>query len=85
MVDYHAVGVLSHCYLELSAFVASFQDFTIPLVKHLVDLKVGHWDETIRLLTAQALRRLTSIAPEYFREHVLPALLQKANGNLLND
>jgi hypothetical protein len=38
-------------------FIAGFPEYTRPLVDHLVDRKVGHWDPAVRELTAKALHR----------------------------
>ena len=42
--DYFAVGLRSKSYLELSVFVAQFPEYTRPLIDHLVQHKINHWD-----------------------------------------
>ncbi|PVD38225.1 hypothetical protein C0Q70_00836 [Pomacea canaliculata] len=79
-VDYYAVGICSHCYLDLSMFVAQFEEYTIHLIDHLVQVKVSHWDSRMRILTAKALHKLTSMAPDYMANAVLPALLPMTTG-----
>ncbi|KAM5272695.1 tubulin-specific chaperone D [Ctenodactylus gundi] len=73
--DYFAVGNTANCFLVISVFIASFSEYTRPMMDHLVAMKVGHWDRAIRELSAKALHRLTRQAPEYCTTHVLPTLL----------
>ncbi|KAH3872506.1 hypothetical protein DPMN_035722 [Dreissena polymorpha] len=65
MADYFAVGNRTHCYLELSMYIAQFSNYTTDLIDHLVDIKVHHWDSAIRELTSKALHNLTEKAPEH--------------------
>ncbi|XP_055448634.1 tubulin-specific chaperone D isoform X2 [Psammomys obesus] len=73
--DYFAVGNISHCFLAISVFIAGFQEYTKPMIDHLVSVKINHWDGAIRELSAKALHNLTPQAPEYMAAHVFPALL----------
>uniref|UniRef100_T1JFE7 Tubulin-specific chaperone D n=1 Tax=Strigamia maritima TaxID=126957 RepID=T1JFE7_STRMM len=84
-VDYFAVSSIIRSYLELSVFVAGFEEYTLALVEHLVDRKVVHWDKNIRELSAQALHKLTSCNVSYAVEHVLFRLLKMAIENNLNE
>ncbi|XP_037666539.1 tubulin-specific chaperone D isoform X2 [Choloepus didactylus] len=73
--DYFAVGNRSNCFLVISVFIASFPEYTRPMIEHLVTLKISHWDGVIRELSAKALHNLAWRAPEYSASHVLPRLL----------
>lgn len=79
-VDYFAVGTRSHCYLDLSMFIAQFGEYTLSLIDHLVQVKVSHWDIAVRVLSAKALHKLTAVAPEYMATKVLPLLLPMTSG-----
>lgn len=57
--DFHSVGPRSNAYLSVAPQIASFPEYTQPLIDHLVDLKVGHWDFAVRELAAKALNKLT--------------------------
>ena len=57
--DFHAVSVRNNSYLEISVYIAQFDEYTVPLVNHLLDKKIDHWDIAIRELTAKTLRNLT--------------------------
>ncbi|XP_048478977.1 tubulin-specific chaperone D [Plutella xylostella] len=82
--DFQAVGPRAHAYLEVAPYVASFPEYTIPLIDHLVDLKTEHWDCAIRELSAKALHKLTHKAPEYVATTVLPKLVSKTQSIDLN-
>lgn len=82
--DYFSVGIRQNSFLKISVFVAKFEEYTIPLINHLVDKKVDHWDVAIRELAASALHNLTPLAPDYVANTVLPALLQKTKSIDLN-
>ncbi|KAL1779263.1 tubulin-specific chaperone D [Sigmodon hispidus] len=73
--DYFAVGNISNCFLVISVFIAGFQEYTKPMIDHLVSMKINHWDGAIRELSAKALHNLTPQAPEYIATHVFPELL----------
>ncbi|KAJ8384713.1 hypothetical protein AAFF_G00199190 [Aldrovandia affinis] len=78
--DYFAVGNLNNCYLTISIYIASFPEYTRPLIDHLVTRKVNHWHGAIRELATQALHNLTPKAPDYMAKTVLPQLLPMATG-----
>jgi len=40
-------------YFIFSVYIAQFEEYTLPLINHLVSRKVGHWDTVIRELTAK--------------------------------
>ncbi|GAA6066557.1 tubulin-specific chaperone D, partial [Tachysurus ichikawai] len=78
--DYFAVGNLNNCYLTISVYIAGFEEYTKPMIDHLVDKKINHWDGAIRELATKALHNLTLQAPEYMANTVLPQLLPMATG-----
>ncbi|KAK7799827.1 hypothetical protein U0070_006809 [Myodes glareolus] len=61
--------------MSSSVFIAGFQEYTKPMIDHLVSMKINHWDGAIRELSAKALHHLTPQVPEYMASHVFPALL----------
>ncbi|XP_064631800.1 tubulin-specific chaperone D-like isoform X2 [Lineus longissimus] len=78
--DYYAVGIRTNCYLELSVYVAQFEEYTHALIDHLVKVTSNHWDVVLRELTAKALHNLTIKDPEYMAKTALPTLIPKATG-----
>ncbi|CAL1528267.1 unnamed protein product [Lymnaea stagnalis] len=79
-VDYFAVGNRPRCYLELSVFIANYEEYTLGVIDHLSDIKLAHWDSTIRELTSKALHNLTACASDYMATKILPKLLPLATG-----
>ncbi|EFX63738.1 hypothetical protein DAPPUDRAFT_118891 [Daphnia pulex] len=49
------VRLRKNAYLQLSLFVAQYEEYRPHLIQHLVDRKVIHWDTVIRQLTSQVL------------------------------
>ena len=70
------MGSRANAYLELSVYIAQYEEYTQSLIDHLSERKVGHWDLHVRELTAKALNRLASVAPCYLAENVMPQLLK---------
>merc|ERR1719189_358602 len=84
VADYHAVGSRSNSYLEISVFIAGYKEYSRALIEHLLEKKVGHWDTSVRELSARALHNLTSCEPHYLLETVPPSLLDSALGRDLH-
>lgn len=74
--DFYSVGLRTNSYLQISEFIAQYDEYTNSLIDHLIEKKVNHWDSSIRELTAKALNRLAKIAPSYFRDNVLDSLFK---------
>lgn len=82
-VDYFAVGNRTNAFLNLSVEVGQYPEYTQPLIDHLVEKKVNHWDSAIRELASKALHNLTALDPEYMSKTILPQLLTQTTGNIL--
>ncbi|KAH8317763.1 hypothetical protein KR074_009400 [Drosophila pseudoananassae] len=77
--DFYSVGIRQNSYLNISDYIAQFEVYREPLINHLVQRKVNHWDLSIRDLTAKALHKLSLKEPEYMAAVVLPQLLAKTD------
>lgn len=77
--DFYTVGLRTNSYLIISDFIAQYEEYTIPLIDHLVDIKTGHWDISIREITPKTLNKLTARNVEYMKMTILNKLLQKAD------
>ncbi|XP_036329001.1 tubulin-specific chaperone D-like [Rhagoletis pomonella] len=82
--DFFSVGMRQNSYLKVSDFIAQFEEYQKPLIDHLVEKKVNHWDTTIRELAAKALYNLTFRAPEYMSAVVLGQLFGKTESIDIN-
>ncbi|CAL4236462.1 unnamed protein product, partial [Meganyctiphanes norvegica] len=63
--------------------VGKYSEYTTSLIDHLLDKKVDHWDSAVRDLTAKALHNLTSLAPQYMVDNVIPKLIEQMKGTVL--
>lgn len=77
--DFYTVGLRANSYLNISDFIAQYDEYTVPLVDHLVQVKTAHWDTAIRELTAKTLNKLTNRALKYMSETVLNQLIEKTD------
>lgn len=75
--DFYSVGIRQNSYLNISDYIAQYEEYRQTLIDHLVQRKVSHWDLPIRELTAKALYKFTTRAPEYMAAVVMPQLLAK--------
>lgn len=69
---------------DCSTFIAQFEEYALPLIDHLAQFKVDHWDVAIRELAGKALHNLTSKAPEYMAANILPQLFSRTTSIDLN-
>ncbi|KAF5397755.1 tubulin-specific chaperone D [Paragonimus heterotremus] len=76
--DYFALRNRTNCFLELSVFVAQFEEYTTSMIDHLSNQLLGHWDISIRFLAARALNALSPFASEYMLHTVLPQLVKNS-------
>ncbi|CAH1996514.1 unnamed protein product [Acanthoscelides obtectus] len=82
--DFFSVSVRANAYLNISVYIAQFEEYRTSLIQHLLDRKVDHWDTAIRELTAKALHNLTATALDYMIETALPNLFEKTTSIDLN-
>uniref|UniRef100_A0A8C6YG18 Tubulin-specific chaperone D n=1 Tax=Naja naja TaxID=35670 RepID=A0A8C6YG18_NAJNA len=45
--DYFAVGNRANCFLNISVYVAGFPEYTQPMIDHLINMKINHWDSLL--------------------------------------
>ncbi|CAG9536202.1 unnamed protein product [Cercopithifilaria johnstoni] len=74
-IDYFAVGQRCKSYLDISYEIAKYSMYTPAIINHLVSFKIIHWDEEIRLLSADALHRLCTLDPSFVSTQVLKKLM----------
>jgi hypothetical protein len=75
--DYFSLGNRKNAYLSIATYVAQFQDYQKPILRHLYSVKLFHWDIAIRELASQSLHHLTRYDPFFMSTVVLPELLIK--------
>ncbi|XP_020626615.1 tubulin-specific chaperone D-like isoform X1 [Orbicella faveolata] len=84
LADYFAVGNRISTYLNISVSIAQFKEYTRPLIDNLADVRLQHWDGSVRELASQALHNLTPTDPEYITKTVFPKMLSQTNSIDLN-
>ncbi|XP_071444104.1 tubulin-specific chaperone D [Hetaerina americana] len=84
VADYFALGSRSNSFLKVSYFVAGFDEYRRPLINHLVERKINHWDASVRELSAKALGVLTKRDPHYISSDVLPKLINRFTSSHLD-
>lgn len=72
--DFFSVGMRTNSYLEISDYIAQYNDYSYSLIGHLLERKVNHWDTAIRELTAKTLHKLAAREPDYISNDILPKL-----------
>ena len=82
--DYFTLGNRQAAYLSISPCVARFGPYKVAIIDHLAQVKLRHWDTTIRTLASATLRRLTCLAPGHMLDEVLPSLLGQVDAVDLN-
>ncbi|EGD78176.1 hypothetical protein PTSG_09052 [Salpingoeca rosetta] len=78
--DYFAVGNRKNAYLDVAVQVAQHDEYKQPLVNHLAQVKLSHWDEDVRQLAADAIVKLSPHA----RAHVVDAFTSTVLPNTLS-
>jgi len=73
--DYFTLGVRSNAYMKISTFVASFEKYRKPLISHIYNVKLFHWDIQIRDLASKTLYLMTELDPDLIANHAIPTLL----------
>ena len=84
LADYNAVGVRSDCYVKMSVEIARFHNYEKSIIDHIAEKRVNHWDESIRILAAEALAGLCSVNSMYILNQILPTLVKNMSRNELN-
>ncbi|XP_037025535.1 tubulin-specific chaperone D [Bradysia coprophila] len=75
--DFFSVGLRTNSFLNISDYIAQYDEYTTSLIDHLFEKKIGHWDTAVREITAKALYKLTKRAPQYMSTHILPSIFGK--------
>ncbi len=73
--DYFTLGNRVESFTSIAKKIAIFEEYRHPIIDHLYEEKLFHWDAEIRRLSSISLRMLTSLEPEYFTTTLLPDLL----------
>lgn len=59
----------------MAPFIAQYPEYTQPLVDHLLNTKLRHWERSLRELASKALAALLPSQPEFFSTTAVDMLL----------
>jgi hypothetical protein len=76
--DYFTLGNRTDAYTAIALHVAQYEEYRRPMVEHLYQTKLSHWDPLIRDLTSKSLKGLTHLDRDYIATVVVPYLLENS-------
>jgi len=74
--DYFILGNRLESYTSVAKEVAKFKEYCRPIIDHVCEVKLFHWDIEIRVLASRSLRGLTSCDQNYFTSTIVSELLK---------
>ena len=66
--DYFSLGSKTRAALDVAPFVCQFAEYRRPLMEHVLDVKLTHWECSTRRLAARAIGILGDLDPEWVAE-----------------
>jgi tubulin-specific chaperone D len=73
--DYFTLANKTNAYLNVSVYVGQFEEYLEPMINHLVNEKLKHYEESLRQLAAEALAVLCVFNPQLVVSKYLSTLL----------
>ncbi|KAF8606944.1 ARM repeat-containing protein [Ceratobasidium sp. AG-I] len=61
VTDFYAVSIRRNAFLVAAPQVAEFLEYQKPLIDHVMQVTIRHWDPNIRVLGSQALSRICAV------------------------
>jgi hypothetical protein len=74
--DYFTLGKKIYCYLNISTFIAQYDEYFESMVNYLSFNRLIHVEQSIRQVSAEALGLLVPFNPEFFVNKILKKLLE---------
>lgn len=76
--DFFSLGNRVAAFTSIALCVADFNEYRLPILEHLLEVKVFHWDEAIRSLAAEALSTISTRDQQFLINVAIPTLLNHA-------
>ena len=76
--DFFSLGNRAEAYTTIATKIAQLEEYRRPIIEHLFQTKLFHWDPAIRQLSAQGLASVTPLDHGLIGENALPFLLSKS-------
>lgn len=83
LADYFTLSTRTQAYLVVTPSVAAYQFYKQHLIDHLLNVKLRHWDITLRQLTAETLGKLVLVDTEFFSTAAIDALIPRCLDSVL--
>lgn len=77
VADYHALGSKIRAALEVAPFICGFDEYRRPLLEHVLDHKLIHWERSTRQLAARAIGVLGGLDVEWVAEIGLQTVISR--------
>ena len=74
-VNYFSLSSSSECYHILARQVSQWEEYRMPMIQHILDFRLAHWDECLRKHAAVSLANICPLEPNYFSEFILSKIL----------
>lgn len=77
-MDFFSVGFKQNSFLKIAPFVAHFNNYTVPFIDHLSQVKIYHIEKDMRNSACKSLGLIALFDVGYVTSKVLPVLLEDA-------
>ena len=75
--DYYSLGNRNDSFSTLALGIAQFEEYQIPIIIHLANVKLRHWDIEIRSIASKSLAVISKLNPCYSTKTILRDLLDQ--------
>lgn len=82
-IDFYALASRHSAYTVIAPKIAHLEVYREKLIKELVEVKLIHWDRSLRISAAESLGRVAQLAVPYVVQTVLPKLLESVTANIV--
>lgn len=78
VADYFSLGSKVHASLTVAPYVCQFTEYRVPMLEHILDVKLTHWERATRQLAVQTVGVLGDLDPNWILDVALPAVIDRA-------
>ncbi|CAI2368352.1 unnamed protein product [Moneuplotes crassus] len=82
--DYFTLANKANSFLNVSTYIAQFEEYYDPLINNLVNEKLKHWETEMRQLAAKSLSVLSIFNPQHVIDNYLPTILKNCFSKVLH-
>ena len=78
VADYFSLGAKVHASLTVAPYICQFDEYRVPMLEHILDAKLTHWERCTRALATQTIGVLGALDPHWILNVGLPTALDRA-------